>query len=96
MEFDKDLRSIQEVRDLLTQARRAQNALAAMSQEDLDRITAAISAAACPSANGTRICTTSAPVIASRRISSSGLARHTPFFSTYPFKGPKLYLETIK
>ncbi|MBM6724151.1 acetaldehyde dehydrogenase (acetylating) [Pseudoflavonifractor phocaeensis] len=44
MEFDKDLRSIQEVRDLLTQARRAQNALAAMSQEDLDRITAAISA----------------------------------------------------
>lgn len=45
MEFDKDLRSIQEVRDLLTQARRAQNALAAMSQEDLDRITAAISAA---------------------------------------------------
>ena len=45
MEFDKDLRSIQEVRDLLTQAHRAQNALAAMSQEDLDRITAAISAA---------------------------------------------------
>ncbi len=45
MEFDKDLRSIQEVRDLLTQARRAQNALAGMSQEDLDRITAAISAA---------------------------------------------------
>ena len=45
MEFDKDLRSIQEVRDLLTQAKRAQNALAGMSQEDLDRITAAISAA---------------------------------------------------
>ena len=45
MEFDKDLLSIQEVRDLLTQARRAQNALAAMRQEDLDRITAAISAA---------------------------------------------------
>ena len=36
MEFDKDLRSIQEVRDLLTQAKRAQNALADMSQEDLD------------------------------------------------------------
>ena len=45
MEFDKDLRSIQEVRDLLTQAKRAQNALAGMSQADLDRITAAISAA---------------------------------------------------
>ena len=45
MEFDKDLRSIQEVRDLLIQAKRAQNALAGMSQEDLDRITAAISAA---------------------------------------------------
>ncbi|WP_130870661.1 acetaldehyde dehydrogenase (acetylating) [Intestinimonas massiliensis (ex Afouda et al. 2020)] len=45
MEFDKDLRSIQEVRNLLTQAKRAQNALAGMSQADLDRITAAISAA---------------------------------------------------
>ena len=45
MEFDKDLRSIQEVRDLLIQAKRAQNALAGMSQEDLDRITAAISTA---------------------------------------------------
>ena len=45
MEFDKDLRSIQEVRDLLAQARKAQNLLSAMSQEQLDRITAAISRA---------------------------------------------------
>ena len=43
--MDKDLRSIQEVRDLLGQARRAQQALERMSQADLDRITAALSAA---------------------------------------------------
>ena len=43
--MDKDLRSIQEVRDLIAQARQAQRALAEMSQEDLDRITAALSAA---------------------------------------------------
>ena len=43
MEFDKDLRSIQEVRDLLAQAKKAQNALAVMTQEQLDAITAAIS-----------------------------------------------------
>ncbi|MBM6665142.1 aldehyde dehydrogenase family protein, partial [Flavonifractor plautii] len=43
MEFDKDLRSIQEVRDLLAQAKKAQRALAVMTQEQLDAITAAIS-----------------------------------------------------
>lgn len=43
MEFDKDLRSVQEVRDLLAQAKQAQRALAAMTQEQLDAITAAIS-----------------------------------------------------
>ena len=45
MKLDKDLRSIQEVRDLVGRAREAQRALAAMSQADLDRITAAISQA---------------------------------------------------
>ena len=45
MEFDKDLRSVQEVRDLLAQARKAQRALAVMTQEQLDAITAAISRA---------------------------------------------------
>ena len=43
--LDKDLRSIQEVRDLLAQARQAQKALAVMPQEQLDAITAAISRA---------------------------------------------------
>ena len=43
--LDKDLRSIQEVRDLLAQARQAQKALAVMTQEQLDAITAAISQA---------------------------------------------------
>ena len=46
MELDKDLRSIQEVRGLIAQARRAQRVLERMSQADLDKITAAISAAA--------------------------------------------------
>ena len=46
MEFDKDLQSIQEVRDLIGQARRAQRVLADMTQADLDKITAAISAEA--------------------------------------------------
>ena len=45
MEFDKDLRSVQEVRDLLAQARKAQKALSVMTQEQLDAITAAISQA---------------------------------------------------
>ena len=44
--MDKDLQSIQETRELLQQARRAQRELAAMSQGQLDQITAAISAAA--------------------------------------------------
>ncbi len=44
--MDKDLRSIQEVRDLLKKAREAQKALAVMTQEQLDNITAAISKAA--------------------------------------------------
>jgi acetaldehyde dehydrogenase (acetylating) len=46
MNFDRDLRSVQEVRDLLGQARKAQIALAGMSQQELDKITAAISRAA--------------------------------------------------
>ncbi len=44
--MDKDLRSIQEVRDLLKQARQAQKTLAGMTQEQLDKITEAVSAAA--------------------------------------------------
>ena len=44
--LDKDLRSIQEVRDLMKQAREAQRILAGMTQEQLDKITAAVSAAA--------------------------------------------------
>ena len=44
--MDKDLQSIQETRELLRQARQAQRALAGMSQEQLDKITAAIAAAA--------------------------------------------------
>ena len=35
--MDKDLQSIQEVRDLLGQARQAQRALERMTQEQLDR-----------------------------------------------------------
>ena len=45
MRLDKDLRSIQEVRDLLEKAREAQRVLAGMSQEELDKITAAVSRA---------------------------------------------------
>ena len=45
MQLDKDLRSIQEVRDLLSEAGKAQRALAAMSQAQLDAITAALSRA---------------------------------------------------
>ena len=40
--MDKDLQSIQEVRDLLKQAKEAQKALAAMSQEQIDRIVEAV------------------------------------------------------
>lgn len=43
MQFDKDLQSIQEVRDLVAQARQAQRVLARMSQEQLDKLTAAVS-----------------------------------------------------
>ncbi|WP_294472434.1 acetaldehyde dehydrogenase (acetylating) [uncultured Intestinimonas sp.] len=46
MQIDKDLRSVQEVRDLVHRAREAQRVLARMNQEELDRITAAISRAA--------------------------------------------------
>ena len=46
MELDKDLQSIQEVRRLIAQARQAQRTMAHMSQADLDKITAAISAGA--------------------------------------------------
>ena len=41
--LDKDLQSIQETRELLQQARKAQGILACMSQGQLDKITAAIS-----------------------------------------------------
>ena len=44
--MDKDLQSIQETRELLRQAKQAQRTLAGMSQEQLDKITAAIAAAA--------------------------------------------------
>ena len=43
--MDKDLQSIQETRDLIKQAKQAQRALAAMNQEQIDRITAAVSQA---------------------------------------------------
>ena len=43
--MDKDLQSIQEVRDLLARARKAQHILARMGQEGLDKRTAAVSAA---------------------------------------------------
>lgn len=42
MELDKDLRSIQETRELIARAKKAQGALAAMGQEGVDRIAAAI------------------------------------------------------
>ncbi len=45
-EFDKDLRSIQEARDLSTQAFAAWKAWSTASQEDVDRVCAAMSAAA--------------------------------------------------
>ena len=44
--MDKDLQSIQETRELLRQAKQAQRTLAGMSQEQLDKITAAIAAGA--------------------------------------------------
>ncbi|MBR2562234.1 MAG: acetaldehyde dehydrogenase (acetylating) [Eubacterium sp.] len=45
MEFDKDLRSIQEVRDLIEQAKAAQKEYAAYDQAKVDAITAAIAKA---------------------------------------------------
>jgi len=46
MEFDKDLRSIQEVRDLLKQARKAQKILETFDQDRIDRIVRAVAEAA--------------------------------------------------
>lgn len=43
--MDRDLQSIQEVRDLIKQAKEAQKALAAMDQGQIDRITEAVSCA---------------------------------------------------
>ena len=45
IEFDKDLRSIQEVRDLVRRAKEAQAEYAAFSQEQVDRIVGAIASA---------------------------------------------------
>ena len=46
IQMDQDLCSIQEVRDLVQQARKAQRAMERMTQGELDKITAAISSAA--------------------------------------------------
>lgn len=46
MELDKDLRSIQEVRDLLQRAKQAQRILASFDQDRIDRIVHAVSQAA--------------------------------------------------
>ena len=46
MEFDKDLRSIQEARDKVAKAKKAQKVLASMDQAAIDRIVTAISQAA--------------------------------------------------
>ncbi|BDF72279.1 acetaldehyde dehydrogenase (acetylating) [Oscillospiraceae bacterium] len=46
MQLDKDLQSVQEVRNLIAAARQAQRALARMDQGQLDKITAAVSSAA--------------------------------------------------
>lgn len=43
--MDKDLQSVQQTRDLLRQARQAQETLAAMTQEEIDRIVAAVARA---------------------------------------------------
>ena len=45
MEFDKDLRSIQEVRHLVERAKAAQKEYAAFSQEQVDAIAAAVTKA---------------------------------------------------
>ena len=46
MQLDKDLQSVQEVRNLIAAALQAQRALARMDQGQLDKITAAVSSAA--------------------------------------------------
>ena len=43
--MDKDLQSVQQTRDLLRQAKQAQETLAAMTQEEIDRIVAAVARA---------------------------------------------------
>ncbi len=43
MELDKDLRSVQEVRELMRRAKKAEGALAAMSQKQLDEICRSVS-----------------------------------------------------
>lgn len=48
MEFDKDLRSIQEVRDLVKRAKQAQKEYAAFTQEQVDRIVKAVAEACVP------------------------------------------------
>ncbi len=50
MEFDKDLRSIQEVRDLVQRAVTAQETFAAFSQEQVDKVVKAIAEACIPEA----------------------------------------------
>ncbi len=50
MEMDKDLRSIQQVRDLLKAAKQAQRVLAGFDQDRIDRIVAAVAAAAAANA----------------------------------------------
>ena len=45
MEFDRDLRSIQEVRDLVARARAAQEEYAGFSQEKVDKLVQAIAQA---------------------------------------------------
>ena len=50
MEFDKDLRSIQEVRDLVKRAKEAQKEFASYTQEQIDRIVKAMAEACVPHA----------------------------------------------
>ncbi len=50
MQLDKDLRSVQEVRGLVAQAKEAAKTLAGMRQEELDAIVSAVSQAACAEA----------------------------------------------
>ena len=45
VELDRDLASVQEVRDLVRQARRAQETLAGMDQREVDRLVEAMARA---------------------------------------------------